>query len=523
MAWRFKIIVLFITVFILGILFIEELITYSVKLPKHGYKKQQTHLKDVPLQFEDTQTVATYDINDFVHPSQLPHSKENVTKQIDLKILDNNERKPIPWKSLTDDEFQVETDFDNSVKNVGHSEMTTERSALDIENEHHKRINVLHEACRQEENKRRGEQRKGNLTHFYYNKEHKFAYCKVPKSGSTFWMKVFMILSRGKNYSNVISSMSRREIHDRSYSLNVNPMHILRRNVPTVIVSRNPFSRLFSAFIDKVYLPLFWDKFGSMPNANVHRPYIVNTSVEVMKNSNKPISGRLLRFKDSLRAKGMLYTKQVKNLIQPICLNDVSFEDFLKFIIAEVKLGHALEPHWAPISHLCHPCRFNIFKIVKQETFSTDVEHTLNEIGLELDKYDWLKSSLRENRVQNSAPGIISVVDLKLKQRSIRNCITAEEATFRLWKAFQIQGFISDSIDIPQHLTVNKLFKNDAVTKAVLDAVNTKPLTSTESRKQRQAYLTDAYRSISDETLTEIQKIYYLDFVLFGYSFTPPS
>lgn len=329
-------------------------------------------------------------------------------------------------------------------------------------------------------------------------------------------------MSRGKNYSAVVSSMSRREIHDRTNGMVVNPLHILRRNIPTVVVSRNPFSRLFSAYVDKVYLPLFWEHFATMSNVNVLPSYVVNSTVEVLKNTNKPLSGRLTRYRDNLRAKGMLYLKNVTRLIQPICVNNASFEDFLKFIIAEVKKGHALEPHWAPISHLCHPCRFNILNIVKQETFSSDVEHTLSGIGINLDEFDWLKSSLRESRVQNSAPGIVAVVDYKLKQRSIKRCISQREAVKRLWKAFQIQGFISSSVDIPQEIVDTNTFRKDKFTEAVLNAVEHKPLTSSESRKQRQDYLAEAYRGISEETLLAIQQIYYLDFALFNYPFSPP-
>lgn len=318
--------------------------------------------------------------------------------------------------------------------------------------------------------------------------------------------------------------MSRLEMHTQTLAYKRDPQWILRNGIPTIITSRNPFTRLYSAYIDKVFVPLFWHHFASMGNVTVLPPYNITISVDILKSSKKPLSSRLAKYRDSLRQRGMLMKNNITEKISPICANNASFEDFLRFIITEVKSARDLEPHWAPISHLCHPCRFNIFKIIKQETFSTDVVQTLNSVGVNISRFDWLKKSLSEKRAENSVPGIISVVRDKFKRRSIRTCINQTEILRRLWKSFQIQGFISKDIDFPDKLRHIDWGKNDnIVTDEVLAAISQKPMTSSEQLEQREFYLKQAFSDISPEVILEIQDVYYLDFLLFGYPLDPPN
>lgn len=317
--------------------------------------------------------------------------------------------------------------------------------------------------------------------------------------------------------------MSRAEIHVRSQLFNVDPKRILHNNIPTVVVSRNPYTRLFSAYVDKVFIPLFWEQFRNMQNVTVQPSYFKNTTIEVLKSSSLPLSSRLSKYRDQLRGKGLLIKKNITEKIMPVCANNATFEDFLKFIISEINSSRPLEPHWAPISHLCHPCKFNTFKIVKQESFSTDIEHTLQSVGINISNFEWLKSSLNENRAENSVPGIIAVIQKKFRQINVHSCISQSEISRRLWKSFQIQGYISKEIGFPKALLHdNWKLKNTRVTELVLDAISQKPMTSTERKEQREYFLKQAYRSISAETISSLQEIYYLDFVLFNYSMVPP-
>ena len=74
-------------------------------------------------------------------------------------------------------------------------------------------------------------------------------FCKVPKCGSTFWMQVFEALQ------NITSAGSMRLFHHIS-PLNTTS-NLSHANGSEIIfhVTRNPYSRLYSAYIDKFYRP----------------------------------------------------------------------------------------------------------------------------------------------------------------------------------------------------------------------------------------------------------------------------
>ena len=335
----------------------------------------------------------------------------------------------------------------------------------------------------------------------------------------------FKVLNKGEGVSQMISRMSRQDIHEKAKQLVVDPRKVVSQEMRTVVVSRNPYSRLFSAFVDKMFLPLFWERFAEVEGAKILPNFYINTTKDFLKTSKGEVLGnsRLLKYKDKLRQHGLLITKNVTIKITPVCANDVTFEQFLKFVINQTKFKLPLEPHWAPISHLCRPCRINTFKVVKQESFAADVEHTLNAVGMNMSQYDWLKRSLSEDRVETSVPGIVAVVARRLAMKQLNLCISHTEVIQRLWKAFQIQGFINNKALLPEVFKKrNFRFDKREVTRVILEAVKENPLSSIESSKQRQAYLHQAYSDVSPYILEQIKDVYQLDFTLFDYSELPP-
>ena len=66
-------------------------------------------------------------------------------------------------------------------------------SAFAMAKEHEKRIKHLHDQCKEVPNLTNALVGRANMSDFYASSRYKFAYCKVPKSGSTFWMQLFMV------------------------------------------------------------------------------------------------------------------------------------------------------------------------------------------------------------------------------------------------------------------------------------------------------------------------------------------
>ena len=154
-----------------------------------------------------------------------------------------------------------------------------------------------------------------------------------------------------------------------------------RRISRTVLVSRDPYTRLFSAFIDKMFLPLMYGAAVSI----VQRQRMPN---------NRNIS----------------------------CANDITFEEFLSDIIDGAREGKSLNRHWAPQFALCNPCEINVLSLVKQETFSADVEYVLKEVGVAKDEFDVIHDALHDHNIDVTIPGIVATIPARAAH-AVKNCM----------------------------------------------------------------------------------------------------
>ena len=247
----------------------------------------------------------------------------------------------------------------------------------------------------------------------------------------------------------------------------------------TVLVSRDPYSRLFSAFIDKVFLP---------------------------KNIAFGIVQRLRKTNDS-------------------CANDLTFEEFLTDIITSVRGGQKLNNHWTPIVNLCKLCDVNAFAVVKQETFTADVEYVLKSVGVAKDEFEVIYDALHDHRIEASIPGLVATLMQFGKGMSGEKCMEGSERARRLWTAFQIQGYIKNDIPFPSNI-INanvKAINPNFLTEVILETIKKHPMSQNESKLQRRGALVKAFDGVSKDILDQLKELYKQDFILFDYSFEPPS
>ncbi|RUS91637.1 hypothetical protein EGW08_000610, partial [Elysia chlorotica] len=89
-------------------------------------------------------------------------------------------------------------------------------------------------------------------------------YCVVPKAGCTFWKRIFRSFETKTNpRKEDVFNISRASVHDALdggkgsiYSL---WRHGMDRFPTRLLVTRDPYSRLISTYLDKIYLPDFWN------------------------------------------------------------------------------------------------------------------------------------------------------------------------------------------------------------------------------------------------------------------------
>ena len=318
---------------------------------------------------------------------------------------------------------------------------------------------------------------------YYYSSGYNFSLCKVPKTGCSFWTQVFAILRKGSNASKKIFGFKRSAVHSLlGVADYINFESDTRRNSRIVIVSRDPYSRLFSAFIDKMFLPLMY-----------------GTAVSIVKRQR---------------------TSQKRNLS---CANDITFEEFLTDIVDSVRLGKSLNRHWAPIVSLCNTCDVNPLSLVKQETFSADVEYVLKKVGIANDEFDVIHDALHDHRIDATIPGIVATVTSRGK--GVENCMDRMEVARRIWVSFQIQGYIKEDIPFPTHAinSTEKAKNSDFLTKVILETIKKHPMSSNDAKIQRRGALVRAFDDLSKDILDIVKQLYKQDFILFDYSFEPPS
>ena len=359
---------------------------------------------------------------------------------------------------------------------------TAEDSYLTLLKEHQLRIKHLEEKCSDHTLENASYVGKESSPYFrssLYN----VAYCKVPKCGSTFWTRLFTVLDNGIEETKELIKLFRIKVHSTRHTFDDNVRNVIELQSPTILSARNPYSRLFSAFIDKSYLPLMYE---------------INFSIQ---GTVRNISG-------------------INN-----CPGRVTFQDFLHWIVRSAQRGKRLNSHWAPIFSLCKPCKVRPLAILHQETFAEDVNFITKYMSVENEKYDFIKNTLQGHRDKVSLPSIIGIIFKKAKVPNTLRCLGGwHEVMRRVWNALVIQGFISVNAEYPSGLFADMKDPSDGrkASEIILSVIAKHPMTSEENHKQRNAALNAAYAKIDNKTLNSIKQLFREDFELFGYSNVPP-
>ena len=248
--------------------------------------------------------------------------------------------------------------------------------------------------------------------------------------------------------------------------------------------SRNPYSRLYSAFINKVFLPT---PFQRIPRE------LARLQVNTFSS-------------------------------QSSCTNNITFGEFLNAATETALDGKSLDIHWAPIFSFCNPCSIDVYALMKQETFSSDVEFVLKQVGVANEEFEAIHDAFSYDRMLEIV--IPRVVKTELTDPlSRKGCMTPNEVAKRLWTAFQVQGYLTDGILFPDSLVNSETKAADPnfMTDLIQKTVHNNPLTLEESKQQRNRALVKAYKNVDSKTIERLIEVYKQDFRLFDYSFQPPS
>ena len=261
------------------------------------------------------------------------------------------------------------------------------------------------------------------------------------KIGSTFFTQMFSILQNGVNSAEKVFDTERDKVHIVQHLFHEIAYNSdERRNSRTILVTRDPYTRLYSAFVDKFYLPLFY--------------HAAVTTVMWQRN-----------ILDSSQA----------------CPNDVTFQEFLDDIVYCDRHNILINGHWAPVTLRCNVCHLDVFTIVKQETFADDVEFTLKEIGVTDAEFDLLHHALYDKGTNVTVPGLIKTVmafNLEVNYGE-KYCLSDIEVVKRLWKSLQIQGYLKNDVIFPYDVINDTQSATDVslIENVVMNAIRDNPMT----------------------------------------------
>ena len=322
------------------------------------------------------------------------------------------------------------------------------------------------------------------------NDKYNFCICIVPKAGSTAWLHILQIIDSNKNFT-FDSIFNKPRVRSRGLSKLRAKFQKAQKKNRTILMSRDPYTRLYSAFVDKFYIP-------NKSEAYTREMFAVAKGIPASKLE---------------RCTG--YNITFQNFLTSVVYNAI-FMPSLKY----------LDRHWAPMTVLCEPCFVNQFAIIKQETFAEDTEDTLRLLNIDSKDYDFITYALNN---KSSDIGIVQQVknfeNSRVKVHRIQegNCFTPVKLASRIWQSLQIQGHIADKAKFPLYKLDIKAGSFQALNLLhyIEEARGKYPMTTVLKQNQRKKYLIEAYKQIDSWTIKMIRNIYRKDFAYYNYDSQP--
>ncbi|XP_067666023.1 uncharacterized protein [Haliotis asinina] len=317
----------------------------------------------------------------------------------------------------------------------------------------------------------------------WYMKQTNMLYCSVAKAGSSFWRRTWKAVTDQKG--EIIHSpyeYAYEDFHSGAYLLTglhkfTDTDAFLGDMVNSSLkfmYTRDPYSRIFSAYVDKVLAPntYLWGR------------------------GRKIIS----KFRNGSSEKSRS------------CGHDVTFGEFVQSIISTPT--RSLDAHFIPVTEWCDVCSLQYDVIAKMETFKTDSMYLMHKAGI-LGK----RVEIKDFAIEYTADSFVDYVTRTFLQRKgFGKCLAFHTALRRLWRQMQIAGSISKEEQYP--LTPAE---SDTVTEVQLINImlGAYKRTSSRSRSNKKEAFLQAYQQVPLHDLEQIREKYSKDFLLFDYDDRP--
>lgn len=292
----------------------------------------------------------------------------------------------------------------------------------------------------------------------------------MQKVGCTFWKRIFLSLEN-KIVTNLtdMSLVHKMDLPIISREYTDVDVKNFSKAAFSVLFVRDPYSRLFSGYIDKFLYPNphYWNVYGR----KIISKYRKNASLESLQ-----------------------------------CGHDVTFAEFVEYVVDTYEYKpRLLEDHFSPIHQHCRPCEIDYKIIGKMETFNDDVNYVFNKL-----EDDDLK---RLSAGHNFNEELLQIAnDLHYYENINKTCLGEVNVYKRVLKTLYLRGFISKDRVSNVNISTLKTSNVNIFSKLLYNKIS-----KTEKRQQLVAH----YKSLGKLLLDRLRSFVKADCVLFGYDERP--
>ncbi|OWF45825.1 Carbohydrate sulfotransferase 14 [Mizuhopecten yessoensis] len=312
------------------------------------------------------------------------------------------------------------------------------------------------------------------------DQRHRIVYCRVQKVGSTFITSLLHMLNVAP-YNKNDRQKGLQALHRIQHIGFVNLHSSLFKSFKFMF-TRDPYSRLLSGYVDKLFTAntVYWQYTGT---------YIKN---KILKRQGPNTQ----------------------------CGHDVTFPQFIKYVIQSEANGKHTDRHFTPIYIHCRPCQIPYDFIGKMETFKSDSMILINawnkNYGVNISYGDFEQDTVL-TRVKSHIGRLYKM------RKQIVKCTSFYSVMKRVWKDFQIRGFLSKHVPfVFTEKKANSVTESQFV--SVLENILKDKSTDHDAiRQQKTEALIQAYSLVPMEDLIRLRHVVRPDCQLFGYNDSPPN
>lgn len=316
--------------------------------------------------------------------------------------------------------------------------------------------------------------------HLTIDKKNRLVYCAIEKIGCTFWKRVFQIISGFRNVTDPfeIQGIRAYEGYLTAKGMPFDRIHHILTHSTKFMFVREPYERLLSGFIDKLFAPnaAYWSFIGTF----------------VIQHFRPNATARAKR-----------------------CGDDVTFEEFIQYFIHSQHNNMRRDAHFVPNFEHCRPCEIDYDYVGKLETFEEDTLFLLKELKLdEKVKFDNFEKETERDAIVDAADYVFSM------QKAITRCMSMNEALFRAYRKLQMRGIVSKDIPFPFSDDTSREIGINEYKQALLTAHADSGPSASRKTNRKETFL-EAYSTLPRDLMLKLKEDLSIDANLFGYETYP--